>query len=300
MVSKYESMKCFRDVSGLTKLSKNLLDQIEKCHAEQNMCFLCLGAFHQDPYLKHVEGSNWSQVFPFMEKFGIPKCLIGTGSRYLPIMKDFVKQVDGIMEDFGLTPGHRFSTANYSHFDIEKLLLRLMTLIEFCFEKGFIIPPDFAPHQKIVLKTFQLDKWPTEIDDRVHFQAAALTLVNDVEEKILRREMAQENRQIIKALKTDMKKEERENAAEKLTDARIEKIAKKVECIKKSKKVKIAERKQTEKDGNVSKKSNKPRIVRTKFNKAPKPLKTSEEDKPSIEANKFHRRYRKTKRNVRV
>ena len=47
-------------------------------------------------------------------------------------------------------------------------------------------------------------------------------------------------------------------------------------------------------------KSSKPRIVRTKFNGAPKLKKSEGEDKMSVDGNKFHRRFKKTKRNVRI
>ena len=78
-----------------------------------------------------------------------------------------------------------------------------------------------------------------------------------------------------------------------LSDEKIEEIVRNIGTIKGAKKQsrKTAEKKMT---------NQKPRIVRTKFNKAARPKRLHEEDTTSLEGNKFHKRFRKTKRNVRV
>ena len=79
-----------------------------------------------------------------------------------------------------------------------------------------------------------------------------------------------------------------------ISDEDIEKIANEIGDIKGTTK------KLPKKAGKIKVSNQKPRIVRTKFNKASKPQKSAVEDTTSVEGNKFHKRFRKTKRNVRV
>ena len=105
--------------------------------------------------------------------------------------------------------------------------------------------------------------------------------------KILREKEAEKRRYLSSSIShIDIKRKN-------LSDEKIEEIVKNIGSIKGAKKVprKTVKKKST---------NQKARIVRTKFNKTPRTHRPADEDTTSLEGNKFHKRFRKTKRNVRV
>ena len=164
-------------------------------------------------------------------------------------------------------------------FDIEKILLEILDEFHEVFEDNVRRDaiPSFETIEKQLVEKYELSRLPVELTSKMYFQSAIICGFLDLELAL--------NRNLERRAKE--KAEYEKNVAECLEMFENDK--------KSSKKSQKKSKKKSE-----NPKSNKPRIVRTKFNGAPKPKKSEGEDKMSLDGNKFHRRFKKTKRNVRI
>ena len=283
MDSKFEMAKLFRAYSGAQNFSPELRAKIRKSHEQTDECFLCRGLFlERNEMPRQIRGSNWSQVMRFMKKFDIPPCLLGLGAKITPaIGPEFFEVVRHKMVIFGLEMP--LSQIKYKFCEVEMAILQLFIEIEANFEIQNINMPDLSQPLASVVEYYKLGQWPAEIGPRAHLQAVVLATFFELEMQIFDQTSS-----------ANKKVENQTSKNQRLSDEDIEKIAKEIGDFK-------ATTKKVPKKADPKKVANqKPRIVRTKFNKASKPQKSAAEDTTSVEGNKFHKRFRKTKRNVRV
>ena len=299
MTTTSQLMKNLCGTPGVASFSAEFLELIELFHKEKGSCFLCNNIFSTDPALKKIENSSWSQLFPFLKKAGIPICIVGLARLVKPVMEknDFNYNVTRKMESYDLCRiigifgmiSEGFGTymaswmhlceENYKSFDIEKILLKILDEFHEVFED--IVRRDAIPNfksiEKKLVKSYDLPGIPVELTPKIYYQAAIICRFLDLELAL--------NGNLERVAKE--KAEYEKNLAECLQMFENDKKSSKKSQKKSKKKSEIP-------------KSSKPRIVRTKFNTAPKPKKSEGDDKMSVDGNKFHRRFKKTKRNVRI
>ena len=300
MTTTSQLMKSLCGTPGVASFSAEFLELIEKLHEEKGSCFLCNGIFNTEPALKKIEDSPWSQLFPFLKKAGIPICILGLAPLLNPVMEtnDFNYAMTREMESYDLchilggviSGGIGTFRASwmplckqyYKIFDIEKILLQILDKFHEAIQDTSreLVRRDLPKFESIeekLVKNYNLTGKPVELTPKIYYEAAIIC-------RFLELELAL-NEKLERVAKE--KAEYEKNLAECLQMFENDKKCSK-KCQKKSKK----------KPGMA--KSSKPRIVRTKFNGAPKPKKSEGEDKMSVDGNKFHRRFKKTKRNVRI
>ena len=81
MPSKPQMIKNLRKAPGVSIFSPELQAKIEKCHSENDNCFLCKELSTENSILEKITKSSWTQIVPFMKKTGIPPCMIDLGRR---------------------------------------------------------------------------------------------------------------------------------------------------------------------------------------------------------------------------
>ena len=304
MTTTSQLMKNLCEAPGIANFPPKFLESIEKSHEEKGSCFLCNEIFNTEPALKEIKNSSWSQLFPFLKKAGIPTCVIGLGRSAKPVMEenDFNFKVLEKMETYDLC--HILSLAiigctgtytarwmhlceqNYKSFDIEKILLEILDEFHEVFEDNVRrdTVPSFQTIEKTLVEKYELPRLPVELTSKMYFQSAIICGFLDLE----------------LALNKKLERKAKEKAEYEIKFVEYEKNV--AECLAMFENDKKSSKKSQKKSKKKSEnpKSSKPRIVRTKFNGAPKPKKSEGEDKMSVDGNKFHRRFKKTKRNVRV
>ena len=301
--SKSDLISILRTLPGAHNFSPELRRLVAESHAEKGACFLCNGLFHPEGNGTAVEVRDavWSQLFRFMKKMKIPPCLIGLGFHVAPLFGE--ENYEKIRRLMDLRGFKSLCKTQYASVDVEMTLLEIFVTSGLTFRYEFA--PDFSCQQNCMVKNFQLEKWPEEICAQVHYQAFVLKIFFEFESQIYNYSKQSNQHKIYKDegmgkvlnyFHANRKMILREKAAAKernLSDEKIEEIVKNIGTIKGAKKQprKVVDKKST---------NQKPRIVRTKFNKAARPQRSQEEDTTSLEGNKFHKRFRKTKRNVRV
>ena len=303
MSSTSDLLSILRTLPGAHNFSPELRRLVAESHAENGKCFLCNGFFHSNGNGTAVEVRDavWSQVFRFMKKLKIPPCLIGLGIHVAPVFgKEHQNQIRELMNLRGFKS---LSKTQYASVDVERVLLDIFVCSGLDFRYEFA--PDFSCQQNCMVKNFQLEKWPEEICAQVHYQAFVLKIFFEFESQICNYSKQSNQHKIYKdegmgkvlnyfhANRKMIRKEKAAARERNFSDEKIEEIVKNIGTIKGAKK---QVRKTTEKKST----NQKPRIVRTKFNKAARPQRSQEDDTTSLEGNKFHKRFRKTKRNVRV
>ena len=282
MTTTSQSMKNLCGTTGVASFSAEFLELIEKLHEEKGSCFLCNGIFNTEPALKKIENSPWSQLFP-LTKAGIPICVLGLAPLINPVMEtnDFNYAMTREMESYDLCHilGGVISGGIGT---FRAILLQILdkfheAIQDTSRELVHRDLPKFESIEEKLVKNYNLTGKPVELTPKIYYQAAIIC-------RFLELELAL-NEKLERVAKE--KAEYEKNLAECLQMFENDKKSSK-KCQKKSKK----------RPGMA--KSSKPRIVRTKFNGAPKPKKSEGEDKMSVDGNKFHRRFKKTKRNVRI
>ena len=304
MTTTSQLMKNLCETPGVASFSAKFLELIELFHKGKGSCFLCNNIFNTDPALKKIENSSWSQLFPFLKKAGIPICIVGLARLVKPVMEqnDFNYDVTRKMESYdlchilcGIISGGvgtymaswmHLCEQNYKSFDIEKILLEILDEFHEVFED--IVRRDAIPKfksiEKKLVKNYDLPGKPVELTPKIYYQAAIICRFLDLE----------------LALNGNLERVAKEKAEYEKNLAEYEKnLAECLEMFENDKKSSKKSQKKSKKKSEIPK-SSKPRIVRTKFNGAPKPKKSEGEDKMSLDGNKFHKRFKKTKRNVRI
>ena len=281
--SKFEMAKCFRTFSGAQNFSPELRAQIQKSHELSDECFLCGGLFRErNETTRQIGDSDWSQVMRFMKKFDIPPCLLGLGAFLTYVIGPaFSELICNKMANFGLAMP--LSQMKYKFCDVEMAVLQLFIEIEYNLGFRNENPPNFTNALACIVEEYKLGQWPAEIGPRAHLQAVVLAAFFELEMEICDK------------MTTANKKLENVTSKNKhISDGDIDKIVEEIGELNGTTKI------IPKKSGQKKVAKLKPRIVRTKFNKASKPKKSAVEDTTSVEGNKFHKRFRKTKRNVRV
>ena len=298
MTTTSQLMKNLCETPGVANFSGKFLELIEKLHEEKGSCFLCNNIFTTDPALKKIENSSWSQLFPFLKKAGIPTCILGLAPLVNPLMEknDFNYVLTKKMETYDLchilsevnsggigTLRVRWTNKYYKSFDIEKILLEILDEFDEAFENiltehvGDDAIPNFESIEEKLVTNYDLPGKPMELTPKIYHQAAIICRFLDFEIAL-------------------------NGSLEKLAKEKVEYEKNLAECLQMFENYKKSSKKSQKKSKkkSVTQKSSRPRIVRTKFNGAPKPKKSEGEDKMSLDGNKFHRRFKKTKRNVRI
>ena len=283
--SKTDMAKLFRVLPGAQNFSAKFWAEIQKSHEEIDECFLCRGLFRErNEVPRQIGGSDWSQVMRFMKKFDIPPCILGLGAKISSAIgqqfRDLIRQK---MATFGLVMP--LSQGTYKFCDVEMALLQLFVEIDYNLEIENIVTPDLTRRMAGIVKYYQLPGWPAEICHRALLQSFVLMTFFDFELQIFSFSWKFTDLLIMFFLGLCMQ----------VVDA-LGQIPSKISHLKGSPKKgpkEIRPRKVT---------NQKLRSARNKLLlcNACKSKKTAVQDTTSVEGNKFHKRFRKTKRNVRV
>ena len=302
MPSKSQMIKNLRQSSGVSIFSPELQAKIQKHHTENDNCFLCTEISTDNSFLEKITKSSWTQIIPFMKKTGIPPCIIDLGRTLEDkvLETDFSYTIFRTMEINELVRCDQCEGCNLNHnieqkyrfIDVEKCVLEILIDLEEYWhlnrQKGFV--PDFTSFDD---NRKNSTEWPVELDEKVYFQAVVINEFFKFEEAI-----AAKIQQI-----ADLKAKQKNVPISNKIVAPLQSIDDILRTIMQNDKSldrpqKLAQKKRKKKS--EVRKSEKPRIVRTKIHGTSKPKKSDVEDITSIERNKFQRRFKKTKRNVRV
>ena len=302
MPSKSQMIKNLRQTPGVSIFSPELQAKIEKCHSENDNCFLCKELSTENSILEKITKSSWTKIVPFMKKTGIPPCMIDIGRTLEDKVLEtgFSYTIFRTMEIHELVRCDECDNCNLNHnieqkyrfIDVEKCVLEiLIDLEEFWHinrQEGFV--PDFTSFDE---NRKNCAEWPVELDGKIYFQAVVINEFLKFEEAI-----AVRIQQIadLKSVKKNVPISEKTVAPLQSIDDILRTIMQNEKSLFRPKK--LAEKKRKKKS--EVRKSDKPRIVRTKIHGASKPKKSDVEDTKSIDRNKFQRRFKKTKRNDRV